>query len=171
MRWRRLGVRLLLQQHAQAGADRRRRDVSARCGPHPWPTSTRPMRPPRRSTLATGLLRLNAPLAYGVRRIAPLMPEFSRRHPAVTVELGLTDAVVSACGRALGHGGARRHAARHAAGAPPGRLRAGAVRRPGLPGRARRAAQRGRFGAAQLPGLHAVVRQRPRYGPLGRAAA
>ena len=42
-------------------------------------------------TLATGLLRLNAPLAYGVRRIAPLMPEFSRRHPAVTVELGLTD--------------------------------------------------------------------------------
>ena len=46
-------------------------------------------------TLATGLLRLNAPLAYGVRRIAPLMPEFSRRHPAVTVELGLTDAVVS----------------------------------------------------------------------------
>ena len=45
-------------------------------------------------TLATGLLRLNAPLVYGLRHIAPLMPAFSQRHPAVTVELGLTDAVV-----------------------------------------------------------------------------
>ena len=45
-------------------------------------------------TLATGLLRLNAPLAYGVRAIGPLMPAFSRLHPAVTVELGLTDSVV-----------------------------------------------------------------------------
>ena len=45
-------------------------------------------------TLATGLLRLNAPLVYGLRHIAPLLPAFSRQHPAVTVELGLTDAVV-----------------------------------------------------------------------------
>lgn len=45
-------------------------------------------------TLATGLLRLNVPLVYGLRHIAPLMPAFSRAHPAVTVELGLTDAVV-----------------------------------------------------------------------------
>ena len=45
-------------------------------------------------TLATGLLRLNAPLAYGVRHVAPLMPAFNRAHPAVTVELGLTDAAV-----------------------------------------------------------------------------
>src|SRR5574337_4682 len=44
--------------------------------------------------LATGLLRLNAPLVYGLRHIAPLMPAFSQAHPAVTVELGLTDAVV-----------------------------------------------------------------------------
>lgn len=46
-------------------------------------------------TLATGLLRLNAPLAYGVRHIAPLMPAFSQLHPAVTVELGLTDSAVT----------------------------------------------------------------------------
>lgn len=45
-------------------------------------------------TLATGLLRLNAPLVYGLRHIAPLMPAFSQTHPAVTVELGLSDAVV-----------------------------------------------------------------------------
>ena len=46
-------------------------------------------------TLAIGLLRLNAPLAYGVRHLAPLMPDFSVQNPAVTVELGLTDAMVN----------------------------------------------------------------------------
>lgn len=46
-------------------------------------------------TLATGLLRLNTPLAWGVRHLAPLMPAFSRAHPAVTVELGMTDAAVN----------------------------------------------------------------------------
>ena len=46
-------------------------------------------------TLATGLLRLNTPLAFGVRHIAPLMPAFNQAHPAITVELGMTDAVVN----------------------------------------------------------------------------
>ena len=40
---------------------------------------------------ATGLLRMNVPLTFGTQFIAPLIPEFSRRHPAVKVELGLTD--------------------------------------------------------------------------------
>lgn len=38
-----------------------------------------------------GTLRLNAPVSFGVREIAPLLPELSRRHPALTVELGLND--------------------------------------------------------------------------------
>ena len=46
-------------------------------------------------TTASGLLRLNTPLSYGVRHIAPLMPAFGRAHPAVTVELGMTDAAVN----------------------------------------------------------------------------
>ena len=41
---------------------------------------------------ATGLLRMNVPLSFGQRFIAPLMPAFAGRHPEVTVELGLSDA-------------------------------------------------------------------------------
>jgi len=41
---------------------------------------------------ATGLLRMNVPLSFGARFVAPLIPEFARRHPEVKVELGLSDA-------------------------------------------------------------------------------
>ncbi len=41
-----------------------------------------------------GLLRLNAPVAFGTRQIAPLLAEFGRRHPLITVELGLNDRLV-----------------------------------------------------------------------------
>ncbi|WP_185265886.1 LysR family transcriptional regulator [Halopseudomonas xiamenensis] len=41
---------------------------------------------------ATGLLRMNVPLSFGTRFIAPLIPEFSHRHPEVKIELGLSDA-------------------------------------------------------------------------------
>lgn len=43
---------------------------------------------------ATGLLRMNLPLSFGARFIAPLMPEFSRRHPAVHIDIGLSDAAL-----------------------------------------------------------------------------
>ncbi|QJD59657.1 LysR family transcriptional regulator [Pseudomonas sp. gcc21] len=42
-------------------------------------------------TKASGLLRMNVPLSFGARFVAPLMPEFSHRHPEVKVELGLSD--------------------------------------------------------------------------------
>lgn len=41
---------------------------------------------------ATGLLRMNVPLTFGIRYVAPLLAEFSHQHPAVKVELGLSDA-------------------------------------------------------------------------------
>jgi DNA-binding transcriptional LysR family regulator len=41
---------------------------------------------------ASGLLRMNVPLSFGSRFVAPLIPEFTRRHPEVKVELGLSDA-------------------------------------------------------------------------------
>lgn len=42
----------------------------------------------------TGLLRMNVPVSFGTRFVAPLMPEFSRRHPGVRVELGLSDSLL-----------------------------------------------------------------------------
>ncbi len=41
-----------------------------------------------------GVLRLNAPVSFGVRQIAPLLSGFACRHPHVTVELGLNDRLV-----------------------------------------------------------------------------
>ncbi len=38
-----------------------------------------------------GTLRLNAPISFGVREIAPLLPEFARAYPALTVTLDLSD--------------------------------------------------------------------------------
>src|SRR5690554_5443732 len=43
---------------------------------------------------ASGLLRMNVPLSFGSRFVAPLIPAFSHRHPEVKVELGLSDAQV-----------------------------------------------------------------------------
>ncbi|AOX17883.1 LysR family transcriptional regulator [Kozakia baliensis] len=38
-----------------------------------------------------GVLRLNAPVSFAIRHVAPLIPEFHRRYPLVTIELGLND--------------------------------------------------------------------------------
>lgn len=41
-----------------------------------------------------GVLRLNAPVTFGTRQIAPLLSEFTARYPRVTIELGLNDRLV-----------------------------------------------------------------------------
>lgn len=41
-----------------------------------------------------GTLRLNAPVSFGLREIAPLLPELCQRHPALTIDLGLNDRYV-----------------------------------------------------------------------------
>jgi DNA-binding transcriptional LysR family regulator len=41
-----------------------------------------------------GSLRLNVPLTFGFRHIAPALPEFSRLYPAVSFDLGLADRYV-----------------------------------------------------------------------------
>jgi DNA-binding transcriptional LysR family regulator len=41
-----------------------------------------------------GILRLNVPLTFGFREIAPALPEFGRLYPSVSVEMGLNDRYV-----------------------------------------------------------------------------
>ena len=41
-----------------------------------------------------GTLRVNAPVSFGVREIAPLLSRFAQLHPALTLDLGLSDRVV-----------------------------------------------------------------------------
>jgi DNA-binding transcriptional LysR family regulator len=43
------------------------------------------------SVAIAGLLRVSAPVSFGALHIAPLVPGFTRQHPALTVELGLSD--------------------------------------------------------------------------------
>lgn len=46
------------------------------------------------TTVARGVLRLNAPVSFGIRELAPLLPELCDRHPELTVDLGLNDRYV-----------------------------------------------------------------------------
>jgi DNA-binding transcriptional LysR family regulator len=39
----------------------------------------------------SGTLRLNVPVSFGIREIAPIIPDFLKDHPALTIDLGLTD--------------------------------------------------------------------------------
>ncbi len=47
-----------------------------------------------RSGAASGLLRVNAPVTFGIRHLAPLWGEFRERHPQVRLDVTLADRVV-----------------------------------------------------------------------------
>lgn len=40
---------------------------------------------------ASGLMRVAAPLSFGIQRLAPLLPQFLQRHPALKIQLLLED--------------------------------------------------------------------------------
>lgn len=43
----------------------------------------------------SGVLRVNAPVSFSVRVLAPLLPAFLARHPALRIDLGLNDRTVN----------------------------------------------------------------------------
>jgi DNA-binding transcriptional LysR family regulator len=50
------------------------------------------------SSRPRGLVKLSAPLSFGTRWVAPLLPEFFRRYPDVAVDLHLTDVHIDLIG-------------------------------------------------------------------------
>jgi DNA-binding transcriptional LysR family regulator len=53
------------------------------------------------SSRPRGLVKLAAPLSFGARWVAPLLPEFFRTYPEISVDLHLTDAHVDLIGDAF----------------------------------------------------------------------
>ena len=47
-----------------------------------------------RSETASGLLKVNVPVSFGIRQLAPLWSEFLAQHPLVTLDVQLADRVV-----------------------------------------------------------------------------
>lgn len=46
------------------------------------------------ATLPAGPIRIAAPQSFGIRHVAPVLADFLRSHPGVTIDLSLSDAVV-----------------------------------------------------------------------------
>ena len=90
----RLGVRLLHRTTRRAVADRRRPALPARC------QGTARRRRGGRSgdefaqRRGLGLLRINAPVTFGILHLAPLWARVPGAHPKVTLDVTLTDRIV-----------------------------------------------------------------------------
>jgi len=56
------------------------------------------------SVAPRGLVRLAVPMSFGIKTIAPLLPEFLARHPDISVDMHLSDAMVDLIGEGFDAG-------------------------------------------------------------------
>src|SRR5262245_37694133 len=90
----RLGVRLLNRTTRRLGLTETGRDFYDRAVRILADVAEAEQAATSRQATPRGVLRVNAPVSFGVTHLAPLLPEFLRRHPDVQVDLACNDRFV-----------------------------------------------------------------------------
>ena len=90
----RLGVRLLHRTTRKLSLTGEGRVFHARCKALLAEVDEAEAEVTSRSGQATGLLKINVPVTFGILHLAPLWGEFMARHPKVTLDVTLADRIV-----------------------------------------------------------------------------
>jgi DNA-binding transcriptional LysR family regulator len=90
----RLGVRLMRRTTRKLSLTDEGRVFYARCSELLASVDDAEAEITSRANEGKGLLKINAPLSFGLLYLAPLWPQFMRQHPKVTLDVTLVDRVV-----------------------------------------------------------------------------